>query len=183
MFVGPDFDVVLLVTLLPPDMPVKASGLCFFTMRVVVDVLDAVVLFEVVLNATAMFNHGNVALPARLEPWVRRVLVTPDMHRIHHSVVERERNSNYGFCLSVWDRLLGTYTTAPRGELDIGLRELREEPGLICDELLTSGAEDGFENQVGFVLHQVRHLGTVLRRADQGRDLGLGFLGAAPVAQ
>jgi sterol desaturase/sphingolipid hydroxylase (fatty acid hydroxylase superfamily) len=86
----------------------------------------AVLAFEVLLNATAMFNHANVSLPARLEPWVRRFLVTPDMHRVHHSVIEAERNSNYGFCLSLWDRLLGTYTPAPRGELDIGLADWRD---------------------------------------------------------
>ena len=87
----------------------------------------AVIVFEVLLNGTAMFNHANVSLPASLEKWVRRVFVTPDMHRIHHSVVESERNSNYGFCLAVWDRLLGTYTSAPRGELEIGLRTWRDE--------------------------------------------------------
>ncbi|HEX9192807.1 MAG TPA: sterol desaturase family protein [Burkholderiales bacterium] len=86
----------------------------------------AVLAFELLLNATAMFNHANVSLPVWLEPWVRRVLVTPDMHRIHHSVVEAERNSNYGFCLSIWDRLLGTYTRAPRGALDIGLSAWRD---------------------------------------------------------
>jgi sterol desaturase/sphingolipid hydroxylase (fatty acid hydroxylase superfamily) len=97
----------------------------------------AVLVFEVLLNASAMFNHANASLPARLEPWVRRLLVTPDMHRIHHSVLEAERNSNYGFCLSWWDRLLGTYTTAPRGELEIGLAQWREPrtiatlPGLL----------------------------------------------------
>jgi len=86
-----------------------------------------VLAFEVLLNATAMFNHANVSLPSWLEPWVRRVLVTPDMHRVHHSVIEAERNSNYGFCLSVWDRLLGTYTRAPRGELDLGLADWRDQ--------------------------------------------------------
>jgi sterol desaturase/sphingolipid hydroxylase (fatty acid hydroxylase superfamily) len=86
----------------------------------------AVLAFEVLLNAAAMFNHANVSLPAWLEPWARRVLVTPDMHRVHHSVLDAERNSNYGFCLSVWDRLLGTYTSAPRGELDIGLATWRD---------------------------------------------------------
>jgi sterol desaturase/sphingolipid hydroxylase (fatty acid hydroxylase superfamily) len=91
----------------------------------------AVLIFEVLLNATAMFNHANVSLPAWLEPWVRRVLVTPDMHRTHHSVMESERNSNYGFCLSVWDRWLGTYTPAPRGTLDIGLSGWRD-PGAVA---------------------------------------------------
>lgn len=87
----------------------------------------AVLIFELLLNATAMFNHANVSLPNWLEPWVKRVVVTPDMHRIHHSVIEIERNSNYGFCLSVWDRLLGTYTQAPRGALDIGLLAWRDQ--------------------------------------------------------
>jgi len=91
----------------------------------------AVLIFEVLLNASAMFNHANASLPAWLEPWVRRALVTPDMHRTHHSVIEAERNSNYGFCLSVWDRWLGTYTPAPRGELDIGLPAWRD-PGSIA---------------------------------------------------
>ena len=86
----------------------------------------AVLVFEVLLNATAMFSHSNVSLPAWMEPWVRRLLVTPDMHRIHHSVIEGERNSNYGFCLSLWDRMLGTYTPAPRGTLDIGLEAWRD---------------------------------------------------------
>lgn len=86
----------------------------------------AVLVFELLLNATAMFNHANASLPGWLEPWVRRVLVTPDMHRIHHSVVEAERNSNYGFCLALWDRLLGTYTPAPRGALLIGLAAWRD---------------------------------------------------------
>jgi len=86
----------------------------------------AVLAFELLLNATAMFNHANVSLPSWLEPGVRRLLVTPDMHRIHHSVIEAERNSNYGFCLSVWDRFLGTYTQVPRGELDIGLVDWRD---------------------------------------------------------
>src|SRR5262245_44619082 len=86
----------------------------------------AVLAFEILLNATAMFNHANVSLPGWLEPAARRVLVTPDMHRVHHSVIESERNSNYGFCLSIWDRLLGTYTAAPKGELELGLTDWRD---------------------------------------------------------
>ncbi|MGH8676595.1 MAG: sterol desaturase family protein, partial [Burkholderiales bacterium] len=78
------------------------------------------------LSLGALFSHGNVRLPQAADRWLRRALVTPDMHRIHHSVIEAERNSNYGFCLSVWDRMLGTYTPAPRGELDIGLAAWRE---------------------------------------------------------
>jgi sterol desaturase/sphingolipid hydroxylase (fatty acid hydroxylase superfamily) len=75
----------------------------------------AVFLFEVILNACAMFNHANIALPAWLDGIVRLVIVTPDMHRVHHSVLHREHDTNYGFNLSVWDRLFRTYTAQPEG--------------------------------------------------------------------
>ncbi len=73
----------------------------------------AVLVFEVLLNATAMFNHSNVAIPARIDRWLRLLVVTPDMHRVHHSVVPAETNSNFGFNLPWWDRLLGTYRAQP----------------------------------------------------------------------
>jgi sterol desaturase/sphingolipid hydroxylase (fatty acid hydroxylase superfamily) len=73
----------------------------------------AVLLFEVVLNGMAMFNHSNVRLPPALDAALRRLLVTPDMHRVHHSVIPRETNSNYGFNLSVWDQLFGSYVAQP----------------------------------------------------------------------
>lgn len=85
----------------------------------------AVIVFEVLLNATAMFNHGNVHLPGKLDRRLRWLLVTPDMHRIHHSVEEDEANSNFGFSLPWWDRLLGTYRSEPRAGhigMAIGLR-------------------------------------------------------------
>ncbi|MBB3185559.1 sterol desaturase/sphingolipid hydroxylase (fatty acid hydroxylase superfamily) [Halomonas fontilapidosi] len=69
----------------------------------------AVLLFEILLNATSMFNHGNVRLPARLDRWLRLVVVTPDMHRVHHSIVRQETDSNFGFNLPWWNRLFGTY--------------------------------------------------------------------------
>ncbi|MGB5472008.1 MAG: sterol desaturase family protein [Gammaproteobacteria bacterium] len=75
--------------------------------------LLAVVIFEVVLNATSMFNHGNVRLPLWLDRYLRLFIVTPDMHRVHHSHLEHETNSNFGFSLSLWDRLLGTYRAQP----------------------------------------------------------------------
>jgi sterol desaturase/sphingolipid hydroxylase (fatty acid hydroxylase superfamily) len=74
----------------------------------------AVVIFEVLLNAAAMFNHGNIRLPVGLDRVLRWVIVTPDMHRVHHSVEEDETNSNFGFNLPWWDRLLGTYLAQPR---------------------------------------------------------------------
>jgi sterol desaturase/sphingolipid hydroxylase (fatty acid hydroxylase superfamily) len=74
----------------------------------------AVVIFEVILNAAAMFNHGNIRLPASVDRVLRWVIVTPDMHRVHHSVEDDETNSNFGFNLPWWDRLLGTYREQPR---------------------------------------------------------------------
>ncbi len=73
----------------------------------------AVLIFELLLNATAMFNHGNVHLPGWLDRPARWIVVTPDMHRVHHSVKRRECNSNFGFNLPWWDRLLGTYVPEP----------------------------------------------------------------------
>jgi len=74
----------------------------------------AVVIFEVMLNATALFNHGNIRLPGAIDRVLRWVLVTPDMHRVHHSVEDDETNSNFGFSLTWWDRLFGTYRDQPR---------------------------------------------------------------------
>jgi sterol desaturase/sphingolipid hydroxylase (fatty acid hydroxylase superfamily) len=73
----------------------------------------AVVIFEVLLNATSMFNHGNVRLPLWADRYLRLLIVTPDMHRVHHSHLEHETNSNFGFNLSLWDRLFGTYRDQP----------------------------------------------------------------------
>ena len=89
----------------------------------------AVVIFEVVLNATAMFNHSNVRLNLVVDKWLRLFLVTPDMHRVHHSVEDDETNSNFGFSLPWWDRLFGTYRDQPRAgheNMTIGIRTFRE---------------------------------------------------------
>ena len=89
----------------------------------------AVMLFEVILNATAMFNHGNVGLPRRLDRALRWILVTPDMHRVHHSIRPEETDSNFGFNLPWWDRLFGTYRDQPRdghAGMTIGLEYFRD---------------------------------------------------------
>jgi sterol desaturase/sphingolipid hydroxylase (fatty acid hydroxylase superfamily) len=89
----------------------------------------AVILFEVILNAMAMFNHANVRLPGRVDWALRWLVVTPDMHRVHHSIEDDETNSNFGFNLSVWDRLLGTYRDQPRDGhegMTIGIRGYRD---------------------------------------------------------
>lgn len=91
----------------------------------------AVVIFEVILNGMAMFNHSNIRLPKIWDTVIRTLLVTPDMHRVHHSVIKRETNSNYGFNLSIWDRLFGTYIAQPeKGHIDmtIGLNQFQSQP-------------------------------------------------------
>ncbi len=97
----------------------------------------AVVLFEVLLNATSMFNHANARISAALEPALRWLIVTPDMHRVHHSVERDETDSNFGFNLSVWDRLFGTYRAQPRAGHDgmtIGIPDFRNPAQ--CNRLL-----------------------------------------------
>jgi len=99
----------------------------------------AVVAFEVLLNATSMFNHGNVRLQATLDRILRRIVVTPDMHRVHHSIVPNETNSNFGFNLPWWDRLFGTYRAAPaagHAGMTIGLDAFRDTADLRLDRML-----------------------------------------------
>lgn len=99
----------------------------------------AVLLFEVLLNATSMFNHSNVRMPKGLDIVLRWVVVTPDMHRIHHSVIQDETNSNFGFNLPWWDRLLGTYSTNPeKGQIGItlGLNQFRNPERLTLPWML-----------------------------------------------
>ena len=99
----------------------------------------AVLLFEVILNATALFNHANINLPVWIDRRLRWVLVTPDMHRVHHSVDPRETNSNYGFNLPWWDRLLGTYVAQPakgHTEMQIGIEQFRTKRDLWIDRML-----------------------------------------------
>lgn len=99
----------------------------------------AVLAFEVILNATALFNHSNIALPQRIDRVLRWLLVTPDMHRVHHSTTPRETNSNYGFSLPWWDRAFGTYIAQPaRGHegMEIGIEQFRTPRDLWLDRML-----------------------------------------------
>ncbi|MEE8424716.1 MAG: sterol desaturase family protein [Elusimicrobiota bacterium] len=98
-----------------------------------------VVIFEIVLNGTATFNHGNLGLPKALDRWLRLVVVTPDMHRVHHSKIRSETDSNYGFNLPWWDRLFGTYRDQPREghrKMTIGLGIFRDSSELRLDRML-----------------------------------------------
>ncbi len=100
----------------------------FATIIVLGPPIVAVIIFEVVLNATAMFNHSNVSMPKGLDRVLRWFVVTPDMHRVHHSVEDDEANSNFGFNLPWWDRLFGTYRDQPRGGhqgMTIGIHQYR----------------------------------------------------------
>lgn len=100
----------------------------------------AVLLFEVLLNATAMFNHANVRLDPRADAVLRLIVVTPDMHRVHHSVRSVETNSNFGFNLPWWDRLFGTYRAQPEdghGNMTIGVPQFRDVSEQRLDRMLT----------------------------------------------
>lgn len=99
----------------------------------------AVLVFEVVLNATAMFNHGNVRLPLHVDRVLRLLVVTPDMHRVHHSIRPDETNSNFGFNVPWWDRLLGTYRAQPvdgHDGMTIGIEQFRSAGDLRLDRML-----------------------------------------------
>ncbi|MBT5265804.1 MAG: sterol desaturase family protein [Rhodospirillaceae bacterium] len=114
----------------------------------------AVLIFEVLLNAGAMFNHGNVRLPLGLDRLMRWLIVTPDMHRVHHSVLVGETNSNFGFNLSCWDRALGTYRDQPEAGHDgmtIGIDQFREPGELRLDRMLTQPARG---SGTGYAINQ-----------------------------
>jgi len=99
----------------------------------------AVVLFEILLNGTALFNHANLRLPPAADALLRLLLVTPDMHRVHHSIRRQEHDSNFGFALSVWDRLFGTYAAQPGGGhegMTVGLQWQDRRPARLGWSLL-----------------------------------------------
>ncbi len=121
----------------------------------------AVLAFEVILNGTALFNHGNLALPKQLDTLLRLFVVTPDMHRVHHSVIIRETNSNFGFNFPWWDRLLGTYRARPaagqRG-MTIGLSQFRTPEQVTLPRLLLLP----FIGAPGY--YSLRHTGNKVRK-------------------
>lgn len=100
----------------------------------------AVVLFEMLLNLTAMFNHSNIKLPTKIDHYIRYILVTPDMHRVHHSTNGRETNHNFGFCLPWWDRLFTSYQAQPKlghQSMQIGLPYFRDTRECKVQHMLT----------------------------------------------
>lgn len=126
----PDYDVTTGARFHPIEITLSML-IKFAVIAVLGAPAAAVLIFEVVLNATAMFNHGNVKLPAAVDGLLRLLLVTPDMHRVHHSTDNAEANSNFGFNLSVWDRLFGTYRATarlPQESMQIGVAGLSDDP-------------------------------------------------------
>jgi sterol desaturase/sphingolipid hydroxylase (fatty acid hydroxylase superfamily) len=131
-----DFDVTTGGRFHPIEIMLSMLIKCAVIAAVGVPALAALI-FEVLLNATSIFNHSNVYVPEHLDRVLRLFVVTPDMHRVHHSVEDDETNSNFGFNLPWWDRLLGTYRDQPRAghqEMTIGIRTFREPR--LCEHLL-----------------------------------------------
>jgi sterol desaturase/sphingolipid hydroxylase (fatty acid hydroxylase superfamily) len=125
-----DFDVTTAVRFHPVEI-VASMGVKIGLIYLMGPQAIAVLVFEVLLNGTALFNHANLRLPLWLDRVLRWVLVTPDMHRVHHSVIRAEHDSNYGFALSVWDRIFRTYRAQPAGGHDamvVGLEWQDEKP-------------------------------------------------------
>jgi sterol desaturase/sphingolipid hydroxylase (fatty acid hydroxylase superfamily) len=99
----------------------------------------AVLIFEVLLNATSMFSHSNIGMPAPIDRVLRWLVVTPDMHRVHHSILPHETNSNFGFNAPWWDRLFGTYREKPAAghqDMTIGIEQFRDWKELRLDRML-----------------------------------------------
>jgi sterol desaturase/sphingolipid hydroxylase (fatty acid hydroxylase superfamily) len=133
-----DFDVTTGVRFHPIEVLLSMGIKMIVVFLVGISAL-AVLIFEVLLNATSLFNHGNVRLGAPIDRWLRFLMVTPEMHRVHHSVIIRETNSNFGFNLPWWDRLFGTYKDQPASghvEMTIGLSQFRDPTRLTLPWLL-----------------------------------------------
>jgi sterol desaturase/sphingolipid hydroxylase (fatty acid hydroxylase superfamily) len=133
-----DFDVTTGMRFHPIEI-VLSMAIKLMTVAALGPPALAVLIFEVALNATSMFNHSNINVPERIDRILRLFIVTPDMHRVHHSVIIRETNSNYGFNLPWWDRLLGTYRAQPdqgHEEMTIGLSHFRNPKQLTLPQLL-----------------------------------------------
>lgn len=133
-----DYDVTTGLRFHPLEI-ILSMGIKLSVVVVIGPPAAAVLIFEIILNGAAMFNHGNIYLPKLIDRLLRYVIVTPDMHRVHHSVIIRETNSNFGFNLPWWDRLFGTYHDQPDGgheSMTIGLTQFRDPLKLTLPWLL-----------------------------------------------
>jgi len=139
-----DFDVTTGTRFHPVEILLSTAIKCAAVAAIGAPAI-AVLVFEVILNATAMFNHANGRLPLGVDRWLRWLVVTPDMHRVHHSVRHDETNSNFGFNLPWWDRLFGTYRAQPaagHAGMTIGLDAFRTPADLRLDRLLLQPLRD-----------------------------------------
>jgi len=144
-----DFDVTTGARFHPVEI-ILSMLIKFAAIAVLGAPVVAVIVFEVLLNATSMFNHGNVTIPPAIDRILRLVIVTPDMHRVHHSIEGDETNSNFGFNLSWWDRLMGTYRSQPRAGhqgMTIGISTFRDrrDCATLLGMLMIPFAEAGSE--------------------------------------
>jgi sterol desaturase/sphingolipid hydroxylase (fatty acid hydroxylase superfamily) len=140
-----EFDVTTGIRLHPVEM-ILSMAIKFVVIAALGAPALGVLIFEVLLNATALFSHSNAKLPLGLDRVLRLIVVTPDMHRVHHSDVPRETHSNFGFCLPWWDRLFRTYRDQPAAGHDnmtIGLPILRDPAELRIDRLITQPWREG----------------------------------------
>ncbi len=137
--VDQDIDVTTGIRFHPVEIILSAFIKCIAVVILGVPFLG-IVIFEIVLNAAAMFNHGNIKLPLALDRVLRIFIVTPDMHRVHHSTMPNETHSNFGFNLSLWDRFFNTYIDQPKlghDEMQIGLPQYQDETKTGLIQLLT----------------------------------------------
>jgi sterol desaturase/sphingolipid hydroxylase (fatty acid hydroxylase superfamily) len=150
----PDFDVSTAVRFHPLEI-LLSMGIKMTAVLLLGAPAAAVLVFELLLNATSVFNHGNLRLPRGVDRWLRWLVVTPDMHRVHHSVRHEETDSNFGFSIPWWDRLFGTYRAQPvdghegmrigltefSGEREIRLADMLMQP--LRKTPLSSATQDG----------------------------------------
>lgn len=148
----PDIDVTTAIRFHPVEIGASMLWKIICVLALGASV-GAVVLFEILLNACAMFSHANIRLPLALDRVLRLVIVTPDMHRVHHSVARHEHDSNYGFNFSIWDRLFGTYRAQPEKGHDammIGLEPYQsDEPLRLSWSLLIPFRRQPWEGEKG----------------------------------
>jgi sterol desaturase/sphingolipid hydroxylase (fatty acid hydroxylase superfamily) len=139
-----DFDATTGVRFHPVEILISTGIKCAAVAAIGASALSVLV-FEILLNATALFNHANASVPLSLERWLRRFVVTPDMHRVHHSVRYHESSSNFGFNLPWWDRIFGTYRAQPEAghaTMTIGVDAFRTPDELRLDRLLVQPFRD-----------------------------------------
>jgi sterol desaturase/sphingolipid hydroxylase (fatty acid hydroxylase superfamily) len=139
-----EFDVTTGVRFHPIEI-LLSMGIKFGVIAAMGAPAIAVLIFEILLNATSMFNHGNVRLPPKVDRVLRWLVVTPDMHRVHHSMIRNETDSNFGFNLPWWDRMFGTYRPQPKAGhegMTLGIEQFRDPGELRLDRMLLQPFRD-----------------------------------------